>query len=76
MKYNFNNITKLLDKIFKAGFNTEKDILSIKLKDLSKLPDLTSTDIIILLDLKQAIKNKKIIAFLNGKERNEENEKL
>ena len=76
MKYNFNNITKLLDKIFKAGFNTEKDILSIELKDLSKLPDLTSTDIIILLDLKQAIKNKKIIAFLNGKERTEENEKL
>ena len=68
MNYNLYDITKLLDKIFKVGFNTEKDILSIQLNDLAKIKDISSKEIIILIDLKQAIKDKKLIAFLHGKE--------
>ncbi len=68
MNYNLYDITKLLDKIFKVGFNTEKDILSIQLNDLTKIKDISSKEIIILIDLKQAIKDKKLIAFLHGKE--------
>ena len=65
VKYNFIQITKLLEKIFKAGFNDEKSILAIQLDDLEKIPDISSIDITILLELKKAIKSKKIIAFLN-----------
>lgn len=42
-KYNLSNITKVLEKIFKAGFTTEKDILNIGLEDLTKLPDINSS---------------------------------
>ena len=72
MKYSVMQISKLLEKIFKAGFNTEKKILSIELNDLSKITDLTSIEINILIDLKKAIKNKKIISFLSGIEEKKE----
>ncbi len=68
-KYNLSQITKVLEKIFKAGFKTEKDILNIKLDDLTRIQDVNGNEIIILLDLKKAIKNRQIIAFLsNGDE--------
>lgn len=71
--YGLNDITKLLDKLFKAGFNTDKTILNIQLDDLVKIKDISTLEINILLDLKRAIKNKQIIAFLNGnKERKED----
>lgn len=64
-KYNLNQITKTLDKLFKAGFIDEKSILAIKLDDLEKIQDVTSIEITIIIELKKAIKNKRIIAFLS-----------
>ena len=72
-KYNFNQVTKLLEKIFKAGFIDDKSIIAIQLDDLEKIPDISSSDITILLELKKAIKTKKVIAFLsNGIEKQKE----
>jgi len=68
MEKNLNQITKLLEKIFKAGFTTEKDILNIQLDDLVKLNDITGNEIMIIIELKKAIRNKKLIAFLSGTE--------
>lgn len=65
-KYNLSQITKVLEKIFKAGFKTEKNILNIKLDDLTRIQDINGNEIIILLDLKKAIKNRQIIAFLSN----------
>lgn len=67
-KYNLSQITKVLEKIFKAGFKTEKDILNIKLDDLTRIQEVNGNEIIILLDLKKAIKNRQIIAFLSNSE--------
>lgn len=67
-KYNLSQITKTLDNLFNAGFNTEKSILAIKLEDLVKIKDITSTEITIIIDLKKAIRNKKMIAFLSREE--------
>ena len=64
-KYNFSHITKLLEKIFKAGFIDEKSILSIQLEDLEKISDISSLDITIIIELKKAIKNRKLITFLS-----------
>lgn len=73
MNYNLSQITKLLEKIFKAGFKTEKEILSIQLEDLQKIPDITGSEIMIILELKKAIKGKRLIAFFSGeKEEREE----
>lgn len=71
-KYNLSQITKTLDKLFTAGFVDEKSILSIQLDDLEKIQDISSIEITIIIDLKRAIKNKKIIAFLSCSEERKE----
>ena len=71
-KYNLSQITTTLDKLFTAGFVDEKSILSIQLDDLEKIQDVSSIEITIIIDLKRAIKNKKIIAFLSCSEERKE----
>ena len=66
LKYNLNQITKTLEKLFAAGFNTEKKILLMKIEDLEKIDNLQSNEALIIIDLKKAIKDKEIIAFLSG----------
>lgn len=68
IKYNLGQITKTLEKLFKAGFNTDKKILAMRLEDLEKIDNLTSSEMLIIIDFKKAIKNRKIIAFLSGYE--------
>ena len=71
-KYNLSQITKTLDKLFIAVLSEEKSILSIQLDDLEKIQDVSSIEITIIIDLKRAIKNKKIIAFLSCSEERKE----
>ena len=65
-KYNLGQITKTLEKLFGAGFNTDKKILAMRLEDLEKLNNLTSSEMMIIIDFKRAIKNRQIISFLSG----------
>lgn len=74
-KYNYSQMTKLLEKVFKAGFKDEKEILALQLEDLEKIPDISSTDISIIIELKRAIKTKRIIAFLSCTDEKKEEKK-
>lgn len=65
-KYNLSQITKTLEKLFDAGFNTDKKILAMKMEDLAKLPNLTSNETLIIIEFKTAIKNRDLIAFFSG----------
>ena len=65
-KYNLNQITKALEKLFEAGFYSDKKILAMKLEDLIKIGNLTSSEIAIIIDYRMAVKNKQITAFLSG----------
>ena len=65
-KYTLNQITKALEKLFEAGFNSDKKILAMKLEDLIKIGNLTSSEIAIIIDYRMAVKNKQITAFLSG----------
>ena len=62
-KYNIGQITKTLEKLFEAGFNTDKKILALKLEDLMKIPNLQNNETMIIIEFKKAVKNKQIIAF-------------
>lgn len=65
-KYNLGQITKTLEKLFQAGFNTDKKILAMRMEDLEKISNLQSSEALIIIEFKKAIKNKSIIAFLSG----------
>lgn len=67
-KYTITQIAKSLDKLFSAGFKTDKSILALQLEDLEKLPEVSIQDIGIIVCYKKAIKNKKITEFLAGEE--------
>lgn len=66
MKHNFSQRSKTLEKLFQANFDTEQKILAIKLEDLDKIKNLQSGEILLIIELKKAIKNKKVITFLSG----------
>lgn len=74
-KYNLSQITKTLEKLFEAGFNTDKKILALKLEDLMKIPNLQNNETMIIIEFKNAVKNKKIIEFLSGYKEKGKNEK-
>lgn len=65
-KYNLSQITKTLEKLFEAGFNTDKKILALKLEDLIKIPNLQNNETMIIIEFKNAVRNRKIIEFLSG----------
>lgn len=65
-KYNLSQITKTLEKLFEAGFNTDKKILALKLEDLTMIPNLQSNETMIIIEFKKAIKDRQIISFLSG----------
>lgn len=74
-KYNLNNIFKALDKLFSAGFTTEKQILNMQLEDLSRLDNISNIEINIIIEFKKAIKNKKLVAFLSDNYKEERNDR-
>ena len=61
-----NQITKTLDKLFGAGFNTEKKILAMQLEDLEKINNLTSSEMMIIIEYKRSFKIKQINAFISA----------
>ncbi len=63
--YKINEISKTLDKLFKTGINTNKQILKLEWQDLN---DFTPLEKSLIMDFKTAVKNKKIIQFLAGVE--------
>lgn len=64
--YSLTQITKTLEKLFSAGFNSDKTILSMKIEDLEKIPNLQSNEALIIIDFKKAVKNKQVVAFLSS----------
>ncbi|MCL2860112.1 MAG: hypothetical protein FWF46_06075 [Oscillospiraceae bacterium] len=67
-KYTINQIIKTTDKLFGAGFNTDKLILNMKVEDVLKIPKITTNEMQVIGNLQRAIKSKNFIAFLKGEE--------
>ena len=65
----------VLEKLFKAGFCTEKQILNMQLEDILKIPNCTPNEISIIIEFKKTIKTKKYFAFLIGNENIERDDK-
>lgn len=59
---------KVLNKIFEAGFTTEKDISAMTMDDILSMQGITVTEISMINDLQKAIKANKVITFLGGGE--------
>lgn len=68
-KSRLNVIFKILEKLFDAGFNTEKEILKMQMSDIKKINGgLSSQELMIVLELQEAIKNKQLMTYISGKQ--------
>ena len=61
---------KTLEKLIKSGFDTDEKIKNMKIEDVLNIKGLSSIDISNIKKLREAIKNKEVIAFFseNAKE--------
>lgn len=68
-KNRLNIIFKILEKLFEAGFTTDKEILKMQMSDITKINGgLSSQELIVVLEIQEAIKNKQLIPYMSGKQ--------
>ena len=72
MKDNMNMKFKTLEKLIKSGYNTDEKIKSMKLDDIWKIQELTSSDLNNIKEIIKAVKNKNLIAFFSKIENEKE----
>ena len=76
-KNRLNIIFKILEKLFDAGFTTDKEILKMQMSDITKINGgLSSQELIIVLEIQEAIKSKNIIPYMSGKQTEKKESKI
>ena len=62
---------KILDKLIRAGYDTDKKLTELKVENLIQDTNLNRTELTIAIGIKNALNNKKLITFLCNNEMNE-----
>ena len=55
---------RLLTRLIESGITTEKEILSLKLKDILSVPNLSKAELSAVCELQEAVKDGHILSFL------------
>ena len=66
---------RVLDKLIREGYNTDKKIIDLKLENLIQQTNFSRTELTIAIGIKNALVIKKIITFLCNNEINESERK-
>ncbi|MCM1364970.1 MAG: hypothetical protein NC122_07955 [Faecalibacterium sp.] len=56
---------KILEKVISLGYKTEEDIKKLMPKDLLKDESLSFTDLLLIYDLQESVKNNSLFSFLS-----------
>lgn len=59
---------RLLNKVFEAGFFTEKEIVAMTMDDILAMQGITVAEISMINGLQKAVRANKVITFLSGGE--------
>lgn len=59
---------RLLNKVFEAGFSTEKEITAMTMDDILTMQGITVAEISMINGLQKAVRANKVITFLSGGE--------
>lgn len=65
---------KVLNKLFEAGFKTEKDLQSINFQNVFNIPNLTVQEMSIISELQINTKGNKLYSYLGGNNDEQNNE--
>jgi len=66
---------RVLDKLIREGYNTDKKIIDLKVENLIQQTNFSRTELTIAIGIKNALVNKRIITFLCNNEINESERK-
>lgn len=58
---------KVLQRLFEAGYGTEKEIANMTMDEMLVLPGVNVADLCIISELQKSIKANKVISYLSGK---------
>ena len=58
---------KVLQRLFDAGYGTEKEIVNMTMDEMLALPGVNVADLCIISELQKSIKTNKVISYLSGK---------
>lgn len=58
---------KVLQRLFDAGYVTEKEIVNMTMDEMLALPGVNVADLFIISELQKSIKANKVISYLSGK---------
>ena len=65
---------KVLNKLFEAGFKTEKDLQSINFQNVFSIPNLTVQEMSIISELQTNTQGNKLYSYLGGNNDEQNNE--
>lgn len=58
---------KVLQRLFDAGYGTEKEIVSMTMDEMFMLPGVNVADLCMISELQKSIKANKVISYLSGR---------
>lgn len=64
---------KVLEKIIKLGYNTDKKIIDLKIEDLLQKSNFNRSELVIAIGIKDSLASRKLVTFLCGLENTNEN---
>lgn len=65
-KYTFQQKIKVMKKLYDAGWTTEKDLQSLTIEEILKLPNININEILIIMYIQKYTKSGKLYSYLGG----------
>ncbi len=65
-KLTFSQKVKVLNKLFDAGYNTEKKLQQLDMEGILKIANITIPDMTVILELQKQTKANKLFSYLGG----------
>ena len=59
-------VVRVMNRLFEKGYTTEKDISALDLRDQLELQLTAQSEVKVIVDLKDAVKQGKVISYLSG----------
>lgn len=65
-KFTFQHKIKVLNKLFDVGCTTEKKLQQLDMENILKIPNVTISDMTVILELQKQTKANKLFSYLGG----------
>ena len=69
-------VIRVMNRLFEKGYTTEKDISALDLRDQLELQLTAQSEVKVIVELKDAVKQGKVISYLSGELNKPEEKKL